>query len=283
VNGNKRRIGFMQGRLSPLINGRIQAFPWRGWEDEFPVANALGMTCMEWTLDQDRIFENPVMTEAGRANIRRLSAENGVRVPSLTADCCMRAPFWKASGTDRSALIATFQQILLACADVGIKCIVVPLVDNGAPGSAAEWTVLEKALRDFEPLLRRNDMVVAFEFDLPPCEIVEFIARLSLHGFGINYDIGNSASLGWDPKEEIGLLASRIVNVHVKDRLLGGTTVPLGEGAAQFLCVFALLGAAGYDKNFILQTARAADGEHIEAIRRYGEFVAEQIGEPHGS
>ncbi len=283
MNANRRRIGFMQGRLSPLIDGRIQAFPWPCWEDEFPVASALGMTCMEWTLDHDRIFENPVMTPAGRATIRRLSAENGVRVPSLTADCCMQAPFWKAADTDRNTFIATFERILLACSDVEIKIIVVPLVDNGAPGSRAEWMELEKALRDFEPLLRRNDMVVAFEFDLPPRQVVEFIARLPVHGFGINYDIGNSAGLGWDPTEEIGLLASRIVNAHVKDRVLGGTTVPLGEGAARFPLVFSLLRAAGYSNNFILQTARAADGEHIEAIRRYGEFVAEQIGDLRGS
>ena len=32
-------IGFMQGRLSPLVNGKIQAFPWDYWRDEFSLAN----------------------------------------------------------------------------------------------------------------------------------------------------------------------------------------------------------------------------------------------------
>ena len=29
------RIGFMQGRLSELVDGRIQAFPWDSWQTEF--------------------------------------------------------------------------------------------------------------------------------------------------------------------------------------------------------------------------------------------------------
>ena len=28
------RIGFMQGRLSPQVDGKIQAFPWVHWRDE---------------------------------------------------------------------------------------------------------------------------------------------------------------------------------------------------------------------------------------------------------
>ena len=33
------KIGFMQGRLSPLVDGKIQAFPWDCWSEEFSVAN----------------------------------------------------------------------------------------------------------------------------------------------------------------------------------------------------------------------------------------------------
>ena len=43
-------IGFMQGRLCPM-NNQIQAFPFDDWESEFPLANKLGLSCIEWTLD----------------------------------------------------------------------------------------------------------------------------------------------------------------------------------------------------------------------------------------
>ena len=66
----------------------------------------------------------------------------------------------------------------------------------------------------------------------------------------------------------------RILNVHVKDRKLGGTTVPLGTGDADLPKVLSLLVARGYRGNFILQTARAEDGDHEGAIRRYRNLAA---------
>jgi hexulose-6-phosphate isomerase len=70
--------------------------------------------------------------------------------------------------------------------------------------------------------------------------------------------------------------------VHVKDRVLHGTTVPLGTGNAKFERVFAALRRAGYRGDFILQTARAADGKHAEALRRYRD-MAEAWWEASGS
>lgn len=273
----------MQGRLSPLIDGQIQAFPWGFWESEFPLAAGIGLSCMEWTLDYDRILENPLMTAPGRTLIRELSAEHGIEIPSLTGDFCMQAPFWKTSGREQLELIGIFEKVLLGSAGIGISLLVVPLVDNGSLDNAAERSVLEQQLFKFQPLLRQHGLRIAFESDLPPTSLAAFIDGFPADLFGINFDIGNSASLGWDPVEEISLLAPRIVNVHVKDRVLGGTTVPLGTGAADLPKVFALLRAARYGGNFILQTARAADGEHVETIRGHRQFVAGQIGGAHGS
>jgi hexulose-6-phosphate isomerase len=103
--------------------------------------------------------------------------------------------------------------------------------------------------------------------------------RLPLGVFGVNYDIGNSASLGFNPKEEIQAYGPRILNVHVKDRRMGGTTVPLGTGNADFPTVFRALRRAGYRGDFILQTARAEDGDHAGALRRYREMTRRWLAE----
>ena len=63
-------IGFLQGRLSPLVNGKIQAFPWDYWQQEFKIASTNGFRIMEWTLDQDRLYDNPLMTTEGQQEIR---------------------------------------------------------------------------------------------------------------------------------------------------------------------------------------------------------------------
>jgi hexulose-6-phosphate isomerase len=105
------------------------------------------------------------------------------------------------------------------------------------------------------------------------------MARYPERYFGINFDMGNSAALGWEPALEVPLLASRIMNVHVKDRPLGGTTVPFGEGEVQFATVFRLLRAEGYAGNYIIQGARARDGDDVGALRTYAESVERWLGE----
>lgn len=267
----------MQGRLSPLVDGHIQAFPWDSWQQEFPAAQAHGFHLVEWTLDQARLRENPLLTAAGQAEIRGLCRDHDLSIPSLTGDCFMQAPFWKAAGAQREALQDDFCAIGDACAAVGIAMMVVPLVDNGALGSAEQEDVLVSFLERQTPFLRERGLQVVFECDFPPAELARFIARLDERTFGINYDIGNSAGIGFDPAEEFAAYGHRVINVHVKDRRLHGTTVPLGTGNAQFERVFAALGRLKYRGNYILQTARATDDDHAGALCRYRDMTVDWL------
>ena len=263
-------IGYMQGRLCPMVNGRIQAFPWRDWRTEFPRAQRLGLGLMEWTLDHDRLAENPLMTTQGRNDIRDLSAKYGVRVGSLTGDIFMQTPFWKAiSGAEHQQRLAELDLVLDACADVGIRVIVVPLVDNGAMHNSEHEEVVIDALTTRADRLRRNQSVIAFECDYRPADLARFIGRLPADVCGINLDIGNSAALGYDIEEEIAAYGQRIVNVHIKDRVLGGTTVPLGTGNANVPRALRMLVASGYPGSYVLQTARARDEDHEGTLSRY--------------
>lgn len=273
------RIGFMQGRLSPMVEGRIQAFPWTHWRDEFPLAERHGLRLMEWTLDQDRLHENPLLTSEGRALVGSLRDRHRIGIPSLTGDCFMQAPFWKADASCRTGLQDDFLAVAQGCAAAGIGMIVVPLVDNGRLDDRRQEDVLVEFLNGLSGFLGANRLRVAFESDQAPAELARFIDRLAPDFFGINYDIGNSAALGFSPVEEIAAYGSRITNVHVKDRLLGGTTVPLGQGAADFNAVFAALGGIGYRGNFILQTARAPDGRHAETLCMYRDKVVAWMDE----
>lgn len=270
---SRHRIGFMQGRLSPLVDGRIQAFPWTHWKDEFPLAEQIKIHLMEWTLDQERLHENPLLTIEGQNEIKELCSRHSIGIPSLTGDCFMQAPFWKASLDQCTALRDDFISIANACSTVGINMIVVPLVDNGRLDTREQEDALIEFLEAQTKFFIENKLRVIFESDFPPEELARFIDRLAPDTFGINYDIGNSAALGFNPTEEIAAYGTRIINVHVKDRVLGGTTVPLGTGSANFDAVFAALAQLKYQGNFILQTARAADGKHAEALYAYRDLV----------
>lgn len=274
---SQHRIGFMQGRLSPLVDGRIQAFPWANWRDEFSLAERIEIHLMEWTLDQDRLYENSLLTETGQAEIRSLCQRHGLSIPSLTGDCFMQAPLWKARGDERAALERDFSAVARGCAAVGVSMIVVPLVDNGRLENTEQEDTLVAFLKSQSAFLASHGLKVVFESDFAPVELARFISRLDSTLFGINYDIGNSAALGFNPAEEIAAYGSRIVNVHVKDRVLGGTTVPLGTGNADFEAVFAALAKAGFTGNCILQTARAADGDHAGVLSRYRDMTTDWL------
>ena len=271
------RVGFIQGRLSEMIDGKIQAFPWSEWREEFPRAESIDLRLMEWTLDQERLHENPLMTREGQQEIHTLSEQHGVRVVSLTGDCFMQAPFWKAPDGRRDDLLQDFRDILRACQYLDISYIVVPLVDNGSVENEDQMQILLDGMASLEPLLSEGETRIVFESDYAPADLEKFIKAFPATWFGINYDIGNSAALGYDPEMEIAAYHDRIWNVHVKDRILHGTTVPLGTGDADIPSVFRALAQYGYSGNYILQTARADDGDHLAALMRYRNMTVNWI------
>ena len=55
LNRMTKNIGFMQGRLSPMDDGKIQSFPWKYWQNEFALASKYNFDLIEWTIDQHKI------------------------------------------------------------------------------------------------------------------------------------------------------------------------------------------------------------------------------------
>lgn len=279
IRKEKGKIGFMQGRLSPLIDGKIQAFPWPYWRDEFELARRNRFHLMEWTLAQERLYENPLMTAKGRTEIKRLMKKYDIIILSLTGDCFMQAPFYKVSGRQRKQLLADLANIIQASAALDFNNILIPLVDNGRLENKQQENDLLAGLLDVKPLLEKNRIVITFESDFPPERLADFIDKLDARFYGITYDIGNSAAFGYSPEEEISAYGHRIANVHIKDRVLGGTTVPLCTGNADIPGTLRILRKSNYTGNYILQTARAIDGDHVGVLCKYRDMVGRWLDE----
>ena len=271
----------MQGRLCEPVGGKIQAFPWEDWQEEFSTAASIGLKLMEWTLDHENLCKNPLMTEHGQNAIQALSSNYNLTIQSLTGDCFMQKPFWKMDGEARNELKHDFLKVTDACCKLGISLIVVPLVDNGSIETIWQEDVLVDFLLEKRKVLADQRVNIVFESDLGPDELAQFISRFPESQFGINYDMGNSAALGFQAKEEMQAYGGRIQNVHVKDRKRGGPTVELQKGDVDFNVVFEELRKAGYHGDFILQTARASEGKHSEVLLKYKEFTLNML-QTHG-
>jgi len=185
----------------------------------------------------------------------------------------MQAPFWKAEGEKSNSLKKDFISIIDACNVIGIKQIILPLVDNGSIKSVKDEYKLIDFLQDNQKYILQKNIQVIFESDYNPSKLNKFIKNFDETTFGINYDMGNSAFFGYDPAKELELYGRRIKNVHVKERNLGGGTVPLGEGNVDFSLIFSELAKINYLGNFILQTAREIDENHQELIIFYKNMI----------
>jgi hexulose-6-phosphate isomerase len=267
------KLGFMQGRLSPIENGRVQSFPWGNWRQEFSDAEDIKFHAIEWTIDSKNYHINPIFTRS--AEICELMDSHRISVPSVTNDHFMEMPPWVF---DKRSARDNLLKLCEAMPRINASILVIPLVDNS---SIMNDELRKRLIKDFFLEIcdefKKNSISICFELDLAPTDAAEFINDLPAEIFGINYDIGNSASLGYDPKIELSLYGHRVMNVHVKDRSLGGSTIKLGSGCADFDAVFTKLNELQYSGNYVLQTARALDGDHAAALEYSKEFVENQV------
>jgi len=266
----KSNIGFMQGRLSKIRNNRIQSFPWENWKNEFFCAFDINLSKMEWTIDSDKFEENPLITQQGKNEIKSQISKFNIQIPSVTCDYFMENPPWK---TDLIEVKKNIISILKGMNSIDSQILVIPLVDHSSLFDSNSIKTAKLFFTDLIPEIIKNNLRIAFESDFNPKKLSDFIAEFDVNYFGINYDIGNSASLGFNPTEEFKAYGARIINVHVKDRTLNGSTVPLSEGDADFLKIFRLLHEENYKGNLILQTARSKEGKDAEVLVKYKKLV----------
>lgn len=265
------RLGVMQGRLVEPSPGKIQEFPKKYWESEFPILRNLGIHLLEWTIDWQGIDDNPILNESEIPKIVKLQIENELVIPSATLDCFMQFPCWHDDFSESSFL--RYKILLENGRTLGLKYLVLPLVDASSINSDYKLESLFDFCERITPHLISAEVQIVFESDYSSLDLLDFISKFDSRYFGVNYDIGNSASLGYSPKNEIESYGDWIKNVHVKDRVFGGSTVPLGEGSADFETVFGTLASINYAGNFILQTARSSTGDHVGVIEKYRDMT----------
>lgn len=265
-------IAIMQGRLVPPVDGRFQAFPRDNWPEEFPRAAAAGVGGIEWIFDCYGEDVNPIMTAAGVSRIKELGAEHGVAVRSVCADYFMERPFI-ASPAERAERLETLGHLLEMCAALGARRVVLPFVDQSSMRTPDDQSLGAEVLRRMLPAAERTGVELHLETDLDPDAFRRFLSLLPHPLVKVNYDSGNSASLGYNPTEELEAYGDRVGSVHIKDRIRGGSTVPLGTGDTDFEGLFAGLRGLSYSGDFVLQVARGVAGEEVEWARQNLDFV----------
>lgn len=267
------RIAIMQGRLGPPEAGRFQSFPREGWRQEFASAAAAGLDAIEWIYDAFGEDVNPLASDAGVREMKRLAAEHGVAVVSVCADYFMDCPFLRVTDSERARLVEKLRWLLERCHVAGIKRAVLPFVDHSRIETDEDGSTVVKILRDVLPDAERHDVELHLETALDPAAFAALLDRVPHAYLKANYDSGNSSSLGYLPREEFAAYGSRIGSVHIKDRVRGGGTVPLGKGDANLTAVFDGLHQLGYPGDYVLQVARGEPNGEVPLAKANIAFV----------
>jgi hexulose-6-phosphate isomerase len=169
-------------------------------------------------------------------------------------------------------------EILKNAKEVGAIGVEIPFVDNSSIKNDIEKQEFIDAMQDAFKLAKDLDLKISLETDLPPIDFHDLLENIGLDYVQANYDIGNSASLGFEPKEEIEAYGLKILNVHVKDRKLGSTTVPLGKGNAKIDYVLQKLKEIGYTGGLTMQAARGDnDIETAEEQLKYVKTILNRL------
>jgi L-ribulose-5-phosphate 3-epimerase len=262
------QIGIMQGRLLPPVNGRFQAFPAGGWREEFPKAAAAGLACIEWIFEKPEEERNPLRHDEGQAEIARIAGETKVAVRSICADYYMTEQLLQPDGSRNAANVAHLEWLIGRAAQLKVTYVVLPFVDSSSLGTPQRIAGAIEMLQEMAPQARPGSLELHVECDLPPPVFRDLLDRVAQPNVKANYDIGNSASLGYHPRDELPAIAPYLGSVHVKDRRRAGGTVPIGGGAADLPEAFRQIRSAGFSRWLILQVAREEELDHVALARR---------------
>jgi len=267
------KMGIMEGRLVPPEDGRFQCFPRAQWESEFAHAAQVPFDYIEWVYDLYGHDANPLGNAAGMERLKKLAESTGVSIRSVCADYFMDKPLVRCSPQELDERLLELQRLLRNGRSIGVNRVVIPFVDASAIHSQEEFLAVQDALKAAMPFADESGIEIHLETSLGPREFARFLGGIPHPMLRVNYDSGNSASLGYVVADEFAAYGERIGSVHIKDRVLKGGTVPLGTGNADFAALFSGLEKLGYQGDFTLQVARGTPGDEVDWAKQNLAFV----------
>lgn len=253
----------MQGRLSAPEDGRFQSFPRTAWQHEIELAPKVPLRGIEWIYDLYGVDANPIETPGGRQDLQLKLRQSRVQVVSICADYFMDCPLTEADPKVRQQRQSKLNWLISVCSEMSIHRIVLPFVDASRISSKDEAKIVLNLLHKVLPVAQDAGVELHLETDMGPADFRAFLQEINHPLVRVNYDSGNSSGLGYKPSEEFAAYGERIGSFHIKDRILGGTTVPLGQGNADFKSLRACLLDIDYRGDFVLQVARGLPGGEL--------------------
>lgn len=245
------KLGIMQGRLSPPVNGHYQEFP-NNWKDEFLTLDNLSLSGVEWLITKKHYIDNPILEV--------LSSDYSKLIHSICMDNLVDSRI-----ADESFLKEMLDDFCYKINGKFNGFLTIPLLDESDLTDSDKRSKFCQVMKQIGT--KYPNIKFAFEAEMSIEGLQEIVELCD--NFYVTYDTGNITSFGLDHDKYLKHFAQKITNVHIKDRTYQAQTVEPLTGDTDFDLIFKTLKDIDYSGAFILQTARGETGDEIKTIKRH--------------
>jgi len=262
----------MQGRLVKPLNKPIQEFPLKDWKKELDLLLKLNLKNIEWVVDRASYEQNPLVFD--NQALETLMKNKNLSISAVSNDYFLDTAnsYENITFSDLLTSVEMQQELISNIGEFKKYILVMPFIENSSLKKYSKKQV-EKLLEVLLSFESNYKLDYALELDIDRNEITHKLGKFLGNRIFINLDVGNTVSFGFDIKSEINDLSQFILNVHLKDRIMNGPTVPLETGSTDIKEIIKLLIRAGYRGAYTLQFARKYEDDY-KTIEEYLEIIS---------
>ena len=177
----------MQGRLSQKENLPLQSFPVE-WEQEFSRARDIGFMKIEWLVDKEMFYGNPLFSDVGRSKIIKIKERNKIDIDTLCAHFLINGKIL-SNNLESDSIRKFFLETVKLAPLIGIKYLSIPFIGDMSLNKKEVFIEMRNLLKEIEGELK---IEILIESDLESYKILDFIESVGSSKLGILYDTGNA-------------------------------------------------------------------------------------------
>lgn len=249
---NNFKWGIIQGRLTPSKSNELQCFPYNQWKEEFLLAKKLHYSHIELIVDSFNNLENPLWSEIGTYEIKKIIKYTGIKVKVICLDIIIQ--------NNIHLITEEIKKLIVRSATLKIEKIILPLFGESNINTE-NYKQLVETLTNISEICELYGIELLIESLLDWKYSIELLNEIKTENVKVCYDSGNLIPLNIDTYTEVSNLADVIGHVHIKDKNLDGENVTLGDGNTNFKALIKALNKINYKGEFTFETCRETDPE----------------------
>ena len=252
-------LGIVQGRLS-YSGKKLQSFPKKPFE-EFKLASKIGYEFIEFFGERIKNNKNPIWTDYGIKNYKRISKKNSIKIYSFCDDYIINHAL--SSKKTLAEVVKTLQRLT----KLNIKKYILPLYGKSEI-SIKNKSRIFKNLSTISNLCKKNNMELLLESNMSPKEFTILKRNINSKNCFFLFDTGNRILLKKNPVHDIYQFKNNIRHIHLKDKNIFNKNVVFGDGKVNFKSIFIALKKINYKGSFAIESQRGKDINY-QATKNY--------------